>query len=180
VQRALIVRERMLCDPMGPVPSGLDTNLRPPAPDVTNRERYSIHSENEPCNGCHSLMDPIGFTFESYDAFGRFRDTEAGKPVDTSGGVPLVIAGNLTTIPVADAAGLADYLSRSELVRACLANNLSYYAYGLLNEEKWPKATKVCTDHSVRQVARDSGNTVKSLLLGVLRTPHFTRRVQDR
>jgi hypothetical protein len=180
VQRALIVRERMLCDPMGPVPSGLDTNLRPPDPTVTNRERYSIHSENEPCNGCHSLMDPIGFTFENYDAFGQFRDTEAGKPVDSTGGVPLIIGGNLTTVPVDGPAGLADYLSQSEQVRACLANNLSYYAYGIANAVKWPNSVKVCNDHAVRQVARDSDNTLRSVLTGILRAPHFISRVQDR
>ena len=87
--------------------------------------------------------------------------------------------GNLITVPVDDARGLTEYLAGSEIVRACLANNLSYYAYGLLDDEKWPDDAKVCTDHAVRQVARDAGNTLHSVLLGILRAPHFTRRVQD-
>lgn len=179
VQRALVVRERLLCDPMGPVPSGLDTNLRPPDPNLTNRQRYAAHSVNEPCRTCHSLMDPIGFTFENYDTFGRYRETESGQLVDSTGGVPLNTSTGLVTVPVDDAAGLTEYLSQSELVRACLANNLTYYAYGLASEVKWPADEKLCTDDAVRQVARDSGNTLQSVLTGILRAPHFIRRVQD-
>ena len=35
-------------------------------------------------------MDPVGFTFEAYDGYGRLRTTEAGKPVDSTGGLPLM------------------------------------------------------------------------------------------
>ena len=31
------------------------------------------------------MLDPIGFTFEHYDPIGRWRDTDNGKPVDTTG-----------------------------------------------------------------------------------------------
>jgi hypothetical protein len=34
---------------------------------------------------CHGVINPLGFTLESYDAIGRFRDRENGKPIDTSG-----------------------------------------------------------------------------------------------
>ena len=30
-------------------------------------------------------MDPIGFALENYDAIGRWRDTDAGFPIDPSG-----------------------------------------------------------------------------------------------
>lgn len=33
-------------------------------------------------------MDPIGFALENFDWMGRWRDTEAGKPVDASGALP--------------------------------------------------------------------------------------------
>jgi hypothetical protein len=82
------------------------------------------------------------------------------------------------TLPLNGAAELTDYLSKNESVRACLASNLSYVAYGIANASKWPNATKVCTDHSMRQLARDSGNTLRSVLSGILRARHFTHRVQ--
>jgi hypothetical protein len=180
VQRAFVVRERVLCNDLPAVPTNLDTNLKEPAPGATSRERYATHSSNPVCYNCHQLMDPVGFTFESYDGYGRFRDTEAGKPVDTSGGLPLMDENGPigVTVPMTGLDDLASYLSVSEQSRACLINNLSYYSYGIANDAKWASEQKVCTDHYVRQVARDSGNTLKSVMTGILTAPHFTRRVQ--
>jgi hypothetical protein len=52
------------------------------------RERLAEHRANAACASCHNLMDPIGFTLENFDAVGRWRNLEEGKPVDASGGFP--------------------------------------------------------------------------------------------
>ncbi|HTV24981.1 MAG TPA: DUF1592 domain-containing protein, partial [Polyangiaceae bacterium] len=173
VQRAFVVRERLLCNDLPPVPTNLDTNLKPQAADATSRERYATHSSNAVCYNCHQLMDPVGFTFEAYDGYGRFRTTEANKPVDTSGGLPLMDENGPTGVTVAmgSVSDLANYLSLSEQTRACLVNNLSYYAYGIANNTKWAASDKVCTDHFIRNVARTSGNTLKSVMTGILTAP---------
>lgn len=49
------------------------------------RERLAAHRENPACASCHELMDPIGFALENYDAIGRWREREAGFPIDASG-----------------------------------------------------------------------------------------------
>jgi len=183
VQRAFVVRERFLCNDLPPVPTNLDTNLKPQISGNTSRERYAAHDANEPCHSCHKLMDPVGFTFEHYDGFGLRREMEAGKPVDSSGGVPLMDGGNLVTpeitFPLSDSSGLADYLSKLENVRACMINNLEYFSYGIANDAKWPSEEKVCTDNFIRQEARNNGNTLKSALMAVLHAPTFTTRVLD-
>lgn len=189
VQRAFVVRERFLCNDLPEVPANLDTNLKPPVATDTSRERYARHSSEEPCRSCHRLMDPIGFTFENYDGFGVFRSEEAGKPVDASGGVPLMngrdpvldpaAPSGVTTYELNGLGELATYLSEIEEARACLINNLSYFGYGIANTAKWPQEQKVCTDNFIRMEARNAGNTLQSALMGVLRAPHFTRRVRD-
>src|SRR6185436_12084222 len=112
VQRAFVVRERFLCNDLPEVPTNLDTNLKPQVQGATSRERYASHDANEPCHSCHKLMDPIGFTFEHYDGFGLRREMEAGKPVDSSGGVPLMDGRTLVspeiTFPLTGVDGLAD------------------------------------------------------------------------
>lgn len=71
----------------------------PPPPDVpqleeskgeakTLRERLELHRRNPECASCHSKIDPLGFGLENYDAIGRWRDVEAGRPVDASGTLP--------------------------------------------------------------------------------------------
>ena len=108
------------------------------------------------------------------------RAAEAGKPVDTSGALPLMDENGPigVEVPLTSVTDLANYLSLSEQTRACLVNNLSYYAYGIANAAKWAPEEKVCTDHYIRNVARTSGNTLKSVMTGILTAPHFTRRVQ--
>jgi hypothetical protein len=52
------------------------------------RERLMQHRANPNCASCHNLMDPVGFSLENFDAVGRWRVTEEGKPVDSAGGLP--------------------------------------------------------------------------------------------
>jgi hypothetical protein len=52
------------------------------------RERLEQHRKNPVCASCHAAMDPLGFALENFDAIGRWRDAEAGAPVDTSGTLP--------------------------------------------------------------------------------------------
>jgi hypothetical protein len=54
----------------------------------TLREELAAHRRNESCAACHDKIDPIGFGLENFDAIGRFREKEAGKPVDASGTLP--------------------------------------------------------------------------------------------
>jgi len=74
--RGLFVREQFLCQQVPPPPPGVDTNLPPieEARPVTNRERLAAHTTNKTCAGCHSLIDPIGFGFEKFDAIGMRRE----------------------------------------------------------------------------------------------------------
>ena len=52
------------------------------------RERLAEHRKNPACSGCHQLMDPVGFSLENYDAVGRWRTVDEGKPIDVSGSLP--------------------------------------------------------------------------------------------
>jgi hypothetical protein len=54
----------------------------------TLREELAEHRRNETCATCHDKLDPIGFGLENFDAIGRFRLNEAGKPVDARGELP--------------------------------------------------------------------------------------------
>ncbi|QDV38904.1 DUF1592 domain-containing protein [Tautonia plasticadhaerens] len=74
----------------------LGQRLRPPpvavsplAPDLhqdlTTRERVALQTSPESCMSCHGMINPLGFALERFDAVGRFRPEEKGKPVDASG-----------------------------------------------------------------------------------------------
>jgi len=74
----------------------------PPPPDVpalkengeggeapsTVRARMEAHRKNPVCATCHSRIDPMGFALENYSAIGKWRTTEVGAAVDSTGAFP--------------------------------------------------------------------------------------------
>jgi hypothetical protein len=49
------------------------------------RQLVEKHATDARCSGCHVRVDPLGFTLESFDAIGRFREKDsAGRPFDLS------------------------------------------------------------------------------------------------
>ena len=92
--------------------------------DLPVRERLAEHSKNPVCNSCHSKMDPVGFALESYDAVGRFRTMEAGKPIDVSGRFP-------DGSPIDGVSGLEKaLLARPQIFTGALTEKLLTYALG--------------------------------------------------
>jgi hypothetical protein len=75
----------------------LGVTLRPPAnasftpfspeqhPGLSTRERIALQTSGESCAACHSVINPLGFALEDFDAVGRHREIENGKPIDTRG-----------------------------------------------------------------------------------------------
>lgn len=52
-------------------------------PDLTMREKVTELTKDESCMSCHSIINPIGFSLENYDAIGRYRTHELNKPINT-------------------------------------------------------------------------------------------------
>ena len=52
------------------------------APDLTMREKVAELTRSQACQTCHSVINPLGFSLEHYDAVGRFRSGENGKPIN--------------------------------------------------------------------------------------------------
>jgi hypothetical protein len=117
IYRGKFVREQLLCQQLPPPPPNVP---KPPdtQPGVSPRERFAQHETDPLCKGCHTLMDPIGFGFENYDAVGRYRTTENGLPVDASGEVVQTDDMNGKFVGVAE---LGTKLAGSHQVQACVA-----------------------------------------------------------
>lgn len=90
VLRGKWVRETLLGSPPPPPPPDvpkLDEKKAAVTPHSI-RELLEQHRQNATCASCHNLIDPIGFGLENYDLLGRWRDDEAGQPVDAKGELP--------------------------------------------------------------------------------------------
>jgi hypothetical protein len=115
--------------------SVLGRSLRPPPeaaaplapdlhPDLTTRERVALQTSPESCMSCHGLINPLGFTLEKFDAAGRFRTEERGKPIDASGHYQTREG---TEVPLNGARALGEYLASSEEVPRALVTQLFHH-----------------------------------------------------
>ena len=127
VKRGLYVLENLLGTPPPPPPPNVPklTEAAKQGANPTMREMMEIHRKNPDCRGCHARMDPIGLGLENFDALGRFRKTEAGKPIDTAGEL---VTGEKFTGVAALKAILADK-RRPDFYRT-LSEKLLTYAIG--------------------------------------------------
>ena len=125
VIRGKWVLETLLGTPPPPPPPdvpALDDNVISAALPV--RERLAQHRANAACAVCHNLTDPVGFALENFDAIGRWRTTEDGRPVDNDGGMP-------DGSTFAGVAGLeANLLKRPEVFAGTLTEKLLTFALG--------------------------------------------------
>lgn len=76
VIRGKWVREKLLAGTIPDVPITVDASI-PEDHSKTLRERLTLATENDYCWKCHKQMNPLGYTFEIYDDFGRYREEES-------------------------------------------------------------------------------------------------------
>ena len=84
IRRGLLVRERVLCQELGPPPPNAG-GVPEVDPNATTKERFAQHTADPFCKSCHQYIDGIGFGFERFDAVGKWRTKENGHPIDGVG-----------------------------------------------------------------------------------------------
>jgi Protein of unknown function (DUF1592)/Protein of unknown function (DUF1588)/Protein of unknown function (DUF1595)/Protein of unknown function (DUF1587)/Protein of unknown function (DUF1585) len=126
VERGLFVVERLFCAGVPPPPAAAQMQAIAPGGDTTTREKQLAHETTPACRACHSVFDPIGFGFEQMDAIGRFRLTDNGAPVDSSG----ALVGTDVDGPFTGPAELAERLMGSAAFRSCLVRQLFRFVEG--------------------------------------------------
>jgi len=123
IHRGVRINLDSLCLELGPPAANL-----PPvpaiAPNQTNRIRYTELTKG--CGGaCHNTyINPVGFAFEDYDGLGRFRTTDHGQPVDTTGSYPFSDG----TKNFSNSTDLMQTIAASPQAHQCWSKKLATYA----------------------------------------------------
>jgi hypothetical protein len=167
VLRGKYVLENLLASPPPPPPPdvpSLDTERsgRP----LSMKEAMQAHRASPACASCHAKMDPIGFALENFDALGRWRAEENGRPIDVSSALP-----DGTTVD--GVAGVRRLVLRdAALFVEAMTARLLMYALGR-NVQHFDQPT-------VRVIARESSRqnyTFASLVYGVVSSVPFQSRM---
>lgn len=170
VIRGVYVIRNLLCQDLPSPPQNID--VTPPAldPNATSRDRWAAHSADQRCAQCHELIDPVGFTFEEFDAMGRHRTEENGLPIDSSGAI---LSLGVVESDLGGAADLAAVVGASPEATACLARQWLRFTVGRLEEE--PDAPSV---GAVAAALSGPGGSLKQGFVALTGTPAFMQRME--
>ena len=171
VKRGKWILENLLAAPPPPPPPDV-----PALTDVKNgkqltvREQMEVHRANPICASCHTKMDPLGFSLESYDAIGEWRQTDAGKPVDSSAVLP---DGTKFSGPQ----GLRNILlARKDQFVGAVTGKLLVYALG-----RGLEPYDMPTVRAIRNDAARDNYAIGSVIQGIVRSlPFQMRRVPEK
>jgi hypothetical protein len=154
IHRGKWIREKLLAGTIPDVPITVDAVI-PPDHHKTLRQRMEVRTGDPYCWRCHQKMDPLGFPFEMYDDFGRYRVEEnlehPDNLVTSADKAPLTFGAKLPvykTLPVdprgvlvgtgdatldgkvEDAFDLIDSLAKSDKVRQSIIRHAFRYFLG--------------------------------------------------
>jgi len=180
IMKGVFLRQTVLCDTIPPPPPG--ANAKPPelGPGMTTRESVEAITEmpGTICASCHSsVINPLGFATEGFDALGRFRTAqrlfdaagaETGTKAVNTTAVPQVVIGDRTMISTP--AELMSLVAASGKAEACIARNFFRYTYG-----RWEGTADGCALEASRQ-ALANGGSLRDLAAAAVKSAQFKRR----
>lgn len=89
VKRGLFILDNILGTPAPPAPAAVpeleESAEELPGDEPTLRELLQRHREDPLCASCHRRFDPMGLALENYNALGRWRVEQGGKPIEPAG-----------------------------------------------------------------------------------------------
>lgn len=129
IHRGVFIATRLLCVTLPP-PSPKATPLIDLQPNMTNRERVEATTGKGTCGeSCHSvLFNPLGYAFENYDAIGKYRTMDRGKPVNAADSYTL--DGQMKSF--SNGIELSHLLADAKETHSCYTQNMMAYLHGRL------------------------------------------------
>lgn len=174
ILRGAFVQKEVLCTDVGvPDPAALSTPVPSDPNLVTNRERVDAQTAGSTCATCHhTLINPSGFPFESFDAVGGIQTTDntQGVAVDTVSDVPMDGA----VVNVTGAADLANALASSPQAQRCYARKWAEFAY-----QRSPNSVDACTVNDMATKLNAGGYTVLQLVADLTQADSFRLRALE-
>jgi hypothetical protein len=157
--------ENLLGATVPPPPPGVEVDLSNESSSAeakTLRQRMERHRRDPVCASCHALIDPFGFALENFDLVGRWRDADAGEPIDASA---VLVDGTVVNGPADLRHAL---LGRSEVFVTALSEKLMTYALGrILEAHDLPAVRGVVASASAEEYR------FSALVLGIVRSVPF-------
>jgi hypothetical protein len=168
---AFIAAWLLNANPGAPVAGAKDAKVEG---TYTTQRAYieALTEKMQPCQGCHTVVNPLGFALENYDALGKWQTTDLrGGTIDAS--VTTTTLGDGTakqiTSPVQLMQGIADTPKAKELYARAWVS----YAFG-----RNPNANDQCVVDQLKTKLTAGGYSILTLLGDLTQADSFRLRVR--
>ena len=84
IHRGVFLARHIAGRTLRPPPNAIQFKDSEFKPDQTMREKVAHLTKAADCMSCHSIINPLGFALENFDAIGRWRTKEKGRPINSS------------------------------------------------------------------------------------------------
>ncbi len=167
IHRGVFINLSILCRPIAAPPNIPDTLDKT---GNTNREKVdSVTGEGTCGETCHhTIINPLGFAFEGFDAIGAARGDDHGYPLNTADSYTFPDG---RVIQYADAIDLSQQLARSPEVHACYATNLLEFMLGRDLDRTDKRVMEALAEQSLTDKL-----SIKELVLAVVASNTFRVR----
>lgn len=170
IHRGVFIAERLLCKLLPPPDPKAAGTMIAATPGMTNRERVEMATGKGTCGqSCHgALFNPLGFAFENYDAVGKYRTMDQGKPVNAADSYTL--DGVLKSFT--NGVELSHLLADTKETHACYVQNLMSYLHGRVLDAN----EQAVVDYYAR-ASRAGVVSLRDLELGIVTNDAFLNRL---
>lgn len=184
IMKGVFLRKAILCDEVGAPPAdamAVADGVQPSG--ITSRDKaVAISEARADCAACHeTLINPLGFVTENFDALGRLRSSESVYD-KTTGEVIGTAAVDTSATPrvtfddereASTAAQLNSYMLESEKPQACFARRYFRFTFG--REEDAGDGCLLADTHEALLDGGDLGSVLRSMALaGQFKNKSFT------
>ena len=177
--KGAFIREYLLCQDLGTPPA----NITEEAPEIdetsSQRDRVTAMTSAPDCAGCHSMINPLGFSLESFDSLGRKRSFES--VFDRQSGEELAVhAINARARPLAGivdeevngAREMSEHIARGGKASACFTRRI-FQALGRSLSETDADS---CIMRTMATALEPGGGGMKEVVRQFVLHPRFKQR----
>ena len=121
IHRGVFLTRNIVGRALKPPPMAMTFKDADFAPNLTMREKVAQLTRPQACQGCHSVINPLGFSLEHYDAVGRFRTRDNDRVIDA---VSDYTTDEGQTVRLAGARDVAEFAAGSEQAQNAFIEHL--------------------------------------------------------
>ncbi len=124
IHRGVFLTRNILGRVLRPPPKAIAFSDDKLDPQLSMREKITLITRDTACMSCHSVINPLGFSLENFDAIGRWRTSDKDKPVNARSEY-MTAAGEVLSL--SGARDIADYAANSPAAHDAFVNAVFHH-----------------------------------------------------